>query len=161
MRQFNPCLASLASLAAAASLVCLPALPALAASSATSSASDSSATSVGSSSGSVEKSSASSSKATGVAQGDYKIIELAAAPQRPGALRIKLQALADPGADGEIFLTLPQQAFEQGSLALGDTVTARPRPYGTEFASGVTGHAFFLVLTDAWYRELQSNAVVL
>ena len=161
MRQFNPCLASLASLAAAASLVCLPALPALAASSATSSASDSIGTSVGSSSGSVEKSSASSSKATGVAQGDYKIIELGAAPQRPGALRIKLQALADPGADGDIFLTLPQQAFEQGSLALGDTVTARLRPYGTEFASGVTGHAFFLVLTDAWYRELQSNAVVL
>ena len=158
MRQFNPCLASLA---AVASLLCLPAQPALAASSATSSASDSSATSVGSSSGSVEKSSASSSKTTGVAQGDYRIIELAAAPQRPGALRIKLQALADPGADGEIFLTLPQQAFEQGALALGGTITARQRPYGTEFASSVTGHAFFLVLTDAWYRDLQSNAVVL
>ncbi|MBC7481891.1 MAG: hypothetical protein H7337_08345 [Rhizobacter sp.] len=158
MRQFNPCLASLA---AAAFSLCLAALPAWAASSATSSASDSSATSVGSSSGSVEKSSAGSSKATGVAQGDYKIIEFAAAPQRPGTLRIKLQALADPGVDGEIFLTLPQQAFEQGALALGDTVTARPRPYGTEFASGLTGHAFFLVLTDTWYRELQSNPVVL
>jgi len=96
-----------------------------------------------------------------VAQGDYKIIELAADPQRPRALRLKLQALADPGADGELFLTLPQQAFERGSLALGGTVIARPRPYGTEFASGVTGQAFFLVLTDAWYRELQSNAVVL
>ena len=158
MRQFNPCLASLA---AAASLLCLPVLPALAASSAASSASDSSATSVGSISGSFEKSSASSSKTTGVAQGDYKIIELAAAPQRPGDLRIKLQAVAEPGADGEIFLTLPQQAFEQGGLALGDTVTARPRPYGTEFASGVTGQAFFLVLTDDWYRELQSHAVLL
>ena len=155
MRQFNPCLASLAT---AAALLCLPAW---AASSATSSASDSIGTSVGSSSGSVEKSSASSSKTTGVAQGDYKIIELGAAPQRPGTMRIRLQALAEPGADGEIFLTLPQQALEQGSLAVGDTVTARPRPYGTEFASGVTGHAFFLVLTDAWYRELQSNPVVL
>ena len=158
MRLFNPCLASLA---AAASLLFLPALPVLAASSAASSASDSSATSVGSISGSVEKSSASSSKTTGVAQGDYKIIELAAAPQRPGALRIKLQAVAEPGADGELFLTLPQQAFEQGALALGATVTARPRPYGTEFASGVTGQAFFLVLTDDWYRELQSHAVLL
>ena len=155
MRQFNLCLASLA---AAASLLCLPAL---AASSAASSASDSSATSVGSISGSFEKSSASSSKTTGVAQGDYTIIELAAAPQRPGDLRIKLQAVAEPGADGELFLTLPQQAFEQGGLALGDTVTARPRPYGTEFASGVTGQAFFLVLTDDWYRELQSHAVLL
>lgn len=158
MRPFNP---RLAALAATASLLCLPALPAGAASSATSSASDSSATSVGSSSGSVEKSSASSSKAPGVAQGDYKIIELAAAPQHPGALRLKLQALADPGVDGEIFLTLPQQAFEQSALALGGTVTARPRPYGTEFASGASGQAFFLVLTEAWYRELQSNAVVL
>ena len=158
MRQFSPCLASLA---AAASLLFVPTLPVLAASSAASSASDSSATSVGSISGSFEKSSASSSKTTGVAQGDYKIIELAAAPQRPGDLRIKLQAVAEPGADGEIFLTLPQQALEQGALALGDTVTARPRPYGTEFASGVTGQAFFLVLTDDWYRELQSHAVLL
>ena len=158
MRQFIPCLASLA---AAAHLLFLPALPVLAASSAASSASDSSATSVGSISGSFEKSSASSSKTTGVAQGDYKIIELAAAPQRPGDLRIKLQAVAEPGADGEIFLTLPQQALEQGALALGDTVTARPRPYGTEFASGVTGQAFFLVLTDDWYRELQSHVVLL
>ena len=158
MRQFSPCLASLA---AAASLLFVPTLPVRAASSAASSASDSSATSVGSISGSVEKSSASSSKTTGVAQGDYKIIELAAAPQRPGALRIKLQAVAEPGADGELFLTLPQQAFEQGALALGATVTARPRPYGTEFASGVTSQAFFLLLTDDWYRELQSNVVVL
>ena len=46
-------------------------------------------------------------------------------------------------------------------MAAGQIVAARQRPYGVEFAKGDTGKAFFLVLHDAWYRELQSNAVVL
>ena len=155
MTRFKTCLASLAW------LFWVPAMPSMAASSATSSASDSIGTSVGSISGSVQKSSGSSSKATDVAEGDYRIIEVAAAAERPGTLRMKLQALADPGAEGFFFLYLPQKAVDQGRLALGDIVTARQRPYGVEFARGETQQAFFLVLSDDWYRELQTNAVVL
>ena len=40
-------------------------------------------------------------------------------------------------------------------------MTARSRPYGTEFAYGPAHQAFFLVLADDWYRELQANAVQL
>jgi hypothetical protein len=155
MIRFSPRIASLALLLAAA------AMPALAESSAASSASDSVSTSVGSLSGSIQKSSDSSSKTTTVAEGDYKVIDVAALPERPGMVRLKLQALAERGAENEFFLTLPQEAFDRGQLAQGRIVTARQRPYGVEFASRETKQAFFLVLADDWYRDLQTNAVVL
>jgi len=136
-------------------------LPAFAESSAASSASESVTTSVGSLSASVQRSSESSSKTTGVADGDYKIIEMAAVPERPGTVRMTLQAVADHAADGELFLYVPQQAVERSRLAAGQVVTAHQRAYGIEFAHGETKKAFFLVLTDDWYRELQTTPVVL
>ncbi|HJV97205.1 MAG TPA: hypothetical protein VJ608_14260 [Albitalea sp.] len=155
MTRFNPCLASLTLLLAAT------ALPALAESSAASSASDSVSTSVGSISGSIQKSSDSSSKTNNVAEGDYQVIDVAALPERPGMVRVTLHALAEHGAADEFFLTLPQEAFDRGQLAQGRVVTARQRPYGVEFASRDTKQPFFLVLADDWYRDLQTNAVVL
>jgi hypothetical protein len=136
-------------------------LPALAGSSAASSASDSLSTSVGSISTSIEKSSASSTTdEKKVADGDYQLLEMAELAERPGMLRLRLQALA--GADKqEFFLLLPRQAAEAGRLAEGKIVTAQQRPYGLEFAAAETKAAFFLVLDDAWHRELQSHPVVL
>ena len=148
-------------LAAIALLFGAFALPAGAASSAASSASESVTTSVGSLSGSVEKSSASSSTDKKVAAGDYKIIDVTAVADRPGMARMKLQAVADRSAEGEFFLVLPQAAVEGGHLAQGGIVTARNKPYGVEFADGQTQQAFFLVLADDWYKELQTTAVVL
>lgn len=149
-------------LACFAFLLCAAATSAFATSSAASSASDSVTTSVGSVSGSIQKSSAASSKpATPLAAGDYKIIEVATVADRPGSVRMTLQALADPSAEGEFLLFLPQEALAQSRLAQGDTVTARDRAYGWEFANSATRQAFFLVLSDDWYRELQTNAVVL
>jgi len=132
----------------------------MAASSTSSAASDSIGASVGSVSGSFQKSSDSSSRTT-TAEGDYKIIEMAAAPDRPGMLRLKLQAFADRSADGEFFLILPQEVVAQTRLAPGGIVTAHQRPYGTEFAQGEPQQAFYLVLSDEWYRELQTRPVVL
>jgi hypothetical protein len=96
-----------------------------------------------------------------VTDGDYKVIEVAAVADRPGTVRMKLQAVADPSADGEFFLYLPQQIFDKSPLGAGQIVAARQRPYGVEFARGDTRQAFFLVLDDAAYRDLKSNAVVL
>jgi hypothetical protein len=137
------------------------ATPSFAGSSAASSASDSITTSVGSVSGSFQKSSNSSSTTTPLAGGDYQVIEVAVLPERPGTVRMTLHALADPSVEGEYFLYLPQPAFEQSQLAPGHTVSALARPYGLEFTHGVARQAFFLVLTDDWYRELQTRAVVL
>ncbi len=151
-------------LSAAVLMALASAVPALAASSASSASSDSITASVGSVSTSFGKSSDSSSATTTAANGDYKIVALAAAPDRQGTLRVKLQALAEGSAEAEFTLYLPQAVAEQARLAEGGIVTARQRPYGTEFAYGADGNqrqAFFLVLADDWYRELQTRAVQL
>jgi hypothetical protein len=135
---------------------------ALAASSAVTSASDSLSTSVDSISRSIKKSSDSSVR-TVVGQGDYTVIQMAEA--EAGSQDVTLQAVPGSGATGEFTLRLPDKAVQQGGLAVGQVVSARERPYGVEFARADpvtrTRTAFFLLLEDEWYRELQSVAVTL
>ena len=132
--------------------------PALATSSAMASASDSLSTSVDSVSRSIKKSSDSSAR-TVVGQGDYQVIQVAQA--EPGTQEVTLQAVAGGGAHGEFTLRVPDKAVQHGGLVVGQIVSARERPYGVEFARADTRAAFFLLLEDAWYRELQSVAVTL
>lgn len=90
--------------------------------------------------------------------GDYRVEAVAAAGQ-PGKVRLVLEPLA-PAADGGGFvLTLPQAALDAQRLGRGDTVRVRERAYGFEFARGDTDQAFFLVLADAWHRELDARPV--
>ncbi|OYU45683.1 MAG: hypothetical protein CFE44_06240 [Burkholderiales bacterium PBB4] len=138
----------------------LSALPALADS--TSSASSAASTSVGSSSASLETSSASSSSKAQVAQGQYTVVDLVAVVGQPEVLRVRLQAVAtDPRP--AFTLLVPRQAAETVQLARGQTVEASHRAYGVAFARVTLGEPapapFFLVLDDAWYRELQSRPV--
>ncbi len=132
-------------------------LPGLAASSAASSASESLTTSVGSVSNSITG----SSKTAVAAAGDYQLIQVAAADNRPGVLQLTLRPVGGQDAAGDIVLSLPQKAFDNSGLAQGDTVAARERAYGLEFANAQTRAAFFLVMSDASYRELASHPVVL
>jgi hypothetical protein len=148
-------------LVAAGLLLWAAMLPCMAASSTSSAVSDSFTTSVGSVSGSLRNSSDGSSRNNQAAQGDYKIIDMAAAPDRPATLRITLRAVTEPGADSDLWLDLPQDVADAAALAKGGVVTARQRPYGMEFADGRTRQAFFLVLADDWYRELQTHPVQL
>jgi len=134
------------------------ALPAQAASSASSASSDGSSASVGSSSTSIEKSSNSSSKGDKVAEGDYKVIQVAEATPA-GKLRLTLRATNDSGE--EFNLILPQEAAAQGKLAVGAVVTAKAHAYGLQFAAADTREPFFLVLRDDWYRELATKPVTL
>ena len=126
-----------------------------------SSASSAGSASSGSVSDSIEGSSDSSSGDKDVAEGDYRIIEVAEAADRPGLLRVKLQATAPDARHREFVLRLPQQALARGGLQAGDRVSARHRPYGLEFARADNRQAFFLVLADDWQRELPSRPVTL
>ena len=151
-------------LTAAITAALFNALPAAAESFASSASSASITASVGSVSTSFGTSSDSSTKTTAAANGDYQIVAIASAPERPGTLRLTLQGMADGAADNALFLYLPQAVAERAQLAQGGTVTARARPYGTEFTQRTDAHvnnAFFLVLADEWYRELQARAVQL
>lgn len=139
--------------------LCLVAAHAQADSSVVSSASNSASSTSGSVSDSIERSSHSSSGGGDkVAAGDYKVIEVAEAPNRPTHLRLRLQALAPQG--GEFVLILPRQTADKGGvLAAGAQITAAQRPYGLEFSNTVTAQAFFLVLEDDWHRELKARPV--
>ena len=132
--------------------------PAAATSSAVASASDSLSTSVDSLSRSIKKSSDSSSR-TVVGQGDYRVIHMAQG--EAGSQEVTLQAVPGTGGSGEFTLRVPDKAVLQGGLLPGQVVSARERPYGLEFARADTRVAFFLLLEDAWYRELPSVAVTL
>lgn len=156
MNPIVKCAVSTVVLVGTASLSALALAGSLSASSAAGGSSASSASST-----SVEKSSDSSTGNKGVAEGPHKIIDVATVPERPGMVRMKLQAVATAGADGEFFLYVPQQTVAQNRLAAGQTVLASQRPYGLEFAHADTRQAFFLVLNDDWFRDLASNPVVL
>lgn len=134
-------------------------LPSQAASSTSSAVSESIGTSVGSLSTSIEKSSHSSTKAVAQLEGDYTITAVAALDERPGLLRLALQAKNGQGEEGDIYLYVPAATVTQARLQVGHGVTATTRPYGTEFATTEGKQAFFLVLKEDWSRELNNQPV--
>ncbi len=140
-----------------------------AASSTSSAVSESVGVSLAGISGSLTTSSNSSSTKD-VAQGEYRIVDVAAAPAdtRPGlvahvrlTLQRELPAGQAPGAHDTLFLTLPQTTFDGTGLGRDQRVAATQRSYGIEFARADTKQAFFLVLEDHWLQELASRPVVL
>jgi hypothetical protein len=124
----------------------------------TSSASSAGSASSGSVSNSLRGSSNSSTGGDKTADGDYRIIEVAKAPDRAGIARVTMQA-DDP--QQRIVLDLPQAIVERQGLGRGDVVHAQHRVYGFEFARGDTREAFYLVLADDWYDELAARPVSL
>ena len=123
-----------------------------------SSASSAGSASSGSISDSLSGSSDSSKSDRKVADGDYRIIQIAQTPDRANRTRVTLQA-DDPAQ--RIVLDMPQATFEQQQLAAGDKMYAQNRVYGIEFGRGDTRQPFYLVLADQWYSELASRPVTL
>ena len=137
------------------------AAPAFASGSASSASSEGSSASSGSVSDSFEASSDSSKGEEKTTAGDYRVIEMAESAQRPGRLRLVLQPLAAAQAGKTFVLYVPQQTADNARIAVGETLSARTRDYGMEFAKADTGRAFYLVLEDVWYRELNARPVTL
>jgi hypothetical protein len=146
----------------AATLAVAAALPAGATSSASSAASESVGLSSNGVSASLRTSSNSSTK-TNVAQGEYRVVEVAAADV-PGTVALKLQlaTASGPATDDNAFLLLlPQATFERSGVATGTRVQATQRNWGLEFARADTRQAFFLVLQDRAMQELQTVPVTM
>ena len=139
------------------------ALPVQAASTAASSASSAGSASSGSVSDSIGSSSNSSGDDRRVAAGEYRVIDVAAAPGKPDTTRMTLHAAA-AGKDGnarEFTLDVPNRALAQRGVAKGELVQVNAREYGYEFAHADDRQAFFLALEDNWYRELGSHKVAI
>lgn len=136
------------------------ALPVQAASTAASSASSAGSASSGSVSDSIGSSSNSSGDDKRVAAGQYRVIDIAAAPGKSDTTRMTLHAAA-AGASGEFTLDVPNKALTQRGVAKGELVQVNAREYGYEFAHADSKQAFFLALEDNWYRELGSRKVAI
>jgi hypothetical protein len=136
------------------------ALPVHAASTAASSASSAGSASSGSVSDSIGSSSNSSGDDRRVAAGEYRVIDVAAAPGKPNTTRMTLHAAA-LGATREFTLDVPNRALAQRAVAKGELVQVNAREYGYEFAHADNKQAFFLALEDNWYRELGSHKVAI
>jgi hypothetical protein len=132
-------------------------VPALAASSLASTSSEGSSASVGSLSDSIQGSS-NSSAGTRVAEGPYRVTDVALGPDAAGRLQVRLTAVQ---GEQSFVLLLPQATAAQAQLAAGDIVQVRERGYGLQFARADAREPFFLVLDDARWRELQSRPVTL
>lgn len=153
----------------AAAALFASAVPARAATTLGISISDSVLGSVASISHSVRRSSDSSTGGHALAPGDYEIVRVAAAAGKPGHAQLTLRAVAaapgdgngggDGGDNSQWLLIVPQALVEQRALRVGETIAARQRPYGFEFAAGQPREAFFLALHDEWYRELDARPV--
>lgn len=142
------------------------ALPVQAASTAASSASSAGSASSGSVSDSIGASSNSSGGDERVAAGQYRVIDVAAAPAKPGTTRMTLRAVAAADAARartlrEFTLDVPDRALAQRQVAKGELVQVNAREYGYEFAHADTRQSFFLALEDSWYRELGSQKVAI
>ena len=141
--------------------LCVAATPALRAESFASSASSAGSASSASLSDSVQGSSQSSTGNDRVAEGDYRVIEIADVADRPQHQRLRLEALRREGdaAPAWFTLDLPRGTVEAQALVTGHLVAARHRPYGLEFAHAHTRQAFFLALADDWQRELAPRPI--
>ncbi|MTV38196.1 hypothetical protein [Duganella radicis] len=123
-----------------------------------SSASSAGSASSGSVSDSLSGSSNSSHNGRKVADGDYRIIQIAATPDHAGRTRVTMQA-EDP--EQRIVLDLPDTTFDRQQLAVGDAMYAHNRVYGIEFGRADNRQPFYLVLADEWYGELASRPLSL
>lgn len=120
------------------------------------SASESVGLSLGSASDSLRGSSTASSPATRSAAGEYRLVARVELPERPGRVQLQLEPM--PGQPlGRLTLELPIAAA--AGLGADERISARPRPYGIEFARTATAQAFFLVLDDDWHGELAAQPV--
>ena len=126
----------------------------------TSSAASAGSASSGSISDSIGASSNSSSGDDRVAAGDYRVIDVAAAPAKPDTTRMTLRAAA-AGVTREFYLDVPNRALAERGVNKGELVRVNEREYGFEFAHADTKRAFFLALQDDWYRDLASRKVTI
>ena len=125
-----------------------------------SSASSAGSASSGSISDSIGGSSNSSHKDKRVAAGEYRVIDVAQAPNKANTTRLTLRAVAT-GAVQEFTLDVPERALAARPLGAGAIVQVKDRVYGFEFAHADTQQPFFLALQDDWYRELGSRQVTI
>jgi len=111
-----------------------------------------------SASASLEGTSTGSSKVVKtVAEGNYRVTDIAESNDHPDKMKVALQA---DKADGEAFyLYITRNQFDKANLNKGQVVTAVKRPYGVSFKHVDAVEPFVVVLDETWIKDLRSNDI--
>jgi hypothetical protein len=120
--------------------------------------SDSVSGTVQSVSNSVSRSSNSSSNAVKVAEGDYRVVDVAMVEGQPDKMRLKLEAVAMAN-EPQLYLFVPRHDYDQARLNNGQIVTASKRPYGLAFSLAHVAQPFAVVLDQDWKNDLTTHVV--
>lgn len=123
--------------------------------SASSAASSAGSASLGSVSDSVQGSSRSLSGQR-VAQGEYRIVEIAALPTPDERLRLSLQ-----GEQDRFDLLLPRSVAQRAGLDVGQVLKVAHEPFGLSFGRKDQSTPFFLALQSDWLHEFDNRIVKL
>jgi hypothetical protein len=91
-----------------------------------------------------------------VAQGEYRLVDVAAVAGQADLARLHLQ-----GEAGEFDLLIPRAVFERAGLASGDTVAVAERAWGLNFTLKGQAEPFFLAVDDSWQGGLNIKPVKL
>lgn len=122
-----------------------------------SSASSAGSASSGSISDSLSDSSNSSKDGDKVANGDYRVVDIARTPERAAFMRVTMRT---EDLTQRVVLDLPVEVLNKQAIKEGDFIHAQRRAYGFEFSRADTKEAFYLVLADNWHDELAARRVV-
>jgi hypothetical protein len=115
--------------------------------------------SIGGLSTSVTTLSNASSTATGLAQGDYTLVEVVAAADRPDTVRLALAHVDRDQSASDVYVYVPTQTYLNAGLQAGNVITAKHRSYGIELAKAADKRTFFLIVDDKLLDELKSTPV--
>lgn len=100
----------------------------------------------------------SSAKLLNLAEGDYKVVDVAQA-QEAGKLRLTLRPVDEALAGEGFYLYVMAADVEQAQVRQGDIVSARQRPYGVAVFGQGKSDPFVLVLNDGWRKQILPEAI--
>jgi len=100
----------------------------------------------------------SSAKLLNLAEGDYKVVEVAQA-QEAGKLRLTLHPLDETQAAEGFYLYVAAADVEEAQVRQGDIVSAKQRPYGVAMFGQGKADPFALVLNDGWRKQILPEAI--
>ncbi|WP_018607399.1 hypothetical protein [Uliginosibacterium gangwonense] len=100
----------------------------------------------------------SSAKLLNLAEGDYKVVDVAQA-QEAGKLRLTLHPVDETAAGEGFYLYVVAADVEQAQIRQGDIVSAKLRPYGVAVFGQGKSSPFALVLDEAWRKQILPQAI--
>jgi hypothetical protein len=104
-------------------------------------------------------SSQSSGNAIKNAEGEYRVLAVADAADRPGWARVELAPLAAGRTALYLYVEADDLASER--IAAGQIVAARAQAYGLAFARQGRETAFAVVLRDDWLNDIHPRPVAI